>query len=50
MTNRVLNTRFRWSCGQPKTVHVDDYVSIHDGKPRLTRAHWRRPPDRGQVF
>ncbi len=33
-----------------KTVGVRDYISIHSGKPRLTRSHWRRPPIRGLRF
>ena len=30
-----------------KDVHVRDYISIHNGKPRLTPEYWRRSPDRG---
>ncbi len=30
-----------------KTVYVVDYISIHSGKPRLTREYWRKPPVRG---
>jgi hypothetical protein len=29
-----------------KTVRVREYEAIHEGKPRLHREHWRRPPTR----
>ena len=31
---------------EEKTVLVREYEAIHEGKPRLHREHWRRPPTR----